>query len=289
MSDVRTERVTVNGVTLHTTLQGLEKSKGTPVVLCHGGPGGYDDLAPVADMIDDLGRVSRYDQRGSGQSDRRPPFDVSTFVDDLEALRAHWRIRKWVVGGHSWGASLALIYAARYPSKTRALIYISGTGLDPRWRTEYRRARLSRLTPEARSRHEELERSRAGATDSRRAAIARERQQLLTPTNYHNPDSAPAPPDDYDRLVNPEVNALVGADHERIVLHPRFLTRVAQLPMPGLVVHGASDPRPGWSAEAVARTMVQGEFVSLPEVGHYPWVEKPELLRSALRRFLRKL
>lgn len=285
MSDVKTERVTVNGVTLHTTRQG----KGTPVVFCHGGPGGYDDLAPVADMIDDICRVSRYDQRGSGRSDRRPPYDVATFVDDLEALRAHWRIRKWVVGGHSWGASLALIYAARYPSKTRALLYISGTGLDPRWRTEYRRARSSRLAPEARTRYEELERLRAGATDSRRQAIARERRQILAPTNYHDPDAAPEPPEGHDGLVNPEVNALVNEDHERIVLNLRFLTRVAQLPMPALVVHGASDPRPGWSAEAVARTVANGEFVSLPEVGHYPWVEKPELLRGALREFLRRL
>jgi|SaaInl4_135m_RNA_FD_contig_61_732778_length_2847_multi_6_in_0_out_0_2 proline iminopeptidase len=285
MGDVKTENIAVNGVTLHTARQG----KGKAIVLCHGGPGGYDDLGPVADMIDDLGSVRRYDQRGSGRSERRGPYDVSTFVDDLEALRARWRVRKWVVGGHSWGASLALVYAARYPSKTRALIYINGTGIDPRWRTEYRRARLTRLTSHARTRFEALERLRASATDSQRALIAHERQAILSPTNYHDPDAAPELTEEHDRLVNTEVNALVNEDHERIVLNPRFLTRVAQLPMPTLVVHGASDPRPAWSAEAVARTVAHGEFVSLPDVGHYPWVEKPELLRSALRGFLHKL
>jgi proline iminopeptidase len=240
-------------------------------------------------MLDDLGLVSRYDQRGSGRSERRGPYDVATFVDDLEALRARWRVRKWIVAGHSWGASLALIYAARYPSKTRALVYISGTGIDPRWRTEYRRARLIRLAPEGRARFEELDRLRANATDSQRASIARERQDILLPTNYHDPDAAPEAPDDHDRLVNSEVNALVNDDHERIISNPRFLTRVAQLRMPTLVVHGAGDPRPAWSAESVARTVANGEFVSLPDVGHYPWVEKPELLRAALRGFLAKV
>ncbi len=285
MSDPNTERVKVNGVTLHVTRQG----KGTPVVLCHGGPGGYDDLGPVAEMIDDIADVTRYDQRGSGRSDRRPPYDVATFVYDLEALRARWRIRKWVVGGHSWGASLALIYAARYPSRTRALLYISGTGLDPRWRTEYRRSRLARLSPEERTRYEQLSRMAAGATVRERGDIARERRQILEPTNYHDPLAMPDRREDHDQLINPDVNALVGEDHDRIALHPRFVTRVAQLPMPALVVHGASDPRPGWSAETVARTMADGAFVSLPEVGHYPWVERPELLRTALRQFLQAL
>ncbi len=285
MGDVKTESIAVNGVTLHTSRQG----KGTAIVLCHGGPGGYDDLGPVADMIDDLCQVHRYDQRGSGRSERRGPYDVATFVDDLEELRKRWRVRKWVVAGHSWGAALALVYAARYPSKTRALVYISGTGIDPRWRTEYRRARLTRLMPEARSRFEELSRMRASATASERALIARERQAILAPTNYHDADAAPEPDEDHDRLVNNEVNALLNDDHERIVLNPRFLTRVAQLPMPTLVAHGASDPRPAWSAESLARTVAKGEFISLPDVGHYPWLEKPELLRNALRAFLGRL
>ena len=182
---------------------------------------------------------------------------------------------------------MGLIYAARYPSRTRALLYISGTGLDPRWHTEYRRSRHARLSPEARTRYEQLQRLSAGATGDRREAIARERWHVLAPTNYHDPNAMPDPPEEHERLINTEVNALVGEDHERIVLNPRFVTRVAQLPMPALVVHGASDPRPGWSAETVARTMAKGEFVSLPEVGHYPWIEKPELLRDALRVFLR--
>jgi hypothetical protein len=57
--------VAVNGARLWTALQG----RGIPMVLCHGGPGGYDYLAPVAEMVGDDCLVLRYDQRGSGRSE----------------------------------------------------------------------------------------------------------------------------------------------------------------------------------------------------------------------------
>lgn len=75
----------INGVRLWTTVQG----KGIPMVLCHGGPGGYDYLSAIADTVSDLCQVVRYDQRGSGRSQPVGPYDVSTFVDDLEGLRKH--------------------------------------------------------------------------------------------------------------------------------------------------------------------------------------------------------
>jgi len=71
----------------------------------------YSGMAPVAEMVEDLALVHRYDQRGSGRSRSDGPFDVASFVADLEALRRHWRHDRWLVGGHSWGANLALFYA----------------------------------------------------------------------------------------------------------------------------------------------------------------------------------
>jgi len=52
---------------LWTSTQG----QGVPIVLNHGGPGGYDHLEPLAGLIDDVALVHRYDQRGSGRSSRR--------------------------------------------------------------------------------------------------------------------------------------------------------------------------------------------------------------------------
>ena len=82
----------INGAQLWTVVEG----EGTPMVLCHGGPSDYGYLAPIVDMISDLCRVVRYDQRGSGQSQAIGPYDVSTFVDDLEGLREHFNFERWV-------------------------------------------------------------------------------------------------------------------------------------------------------------------------------------------------
>ena len=132
----------INGIQLWTVVEG----EGKPMVLCHGGPGAYEYLAPVSDMTSDLCRVVRYDQRGSGRSQAVGPYDVSTFVDDLEGLREHFNFERWIVGGHSWGACLALAYAVRFPVRTIAVLHIAGTGIDPQWQEEYRENRLNALS-----------------------------------------------------------------------------------------------------------------------------------------------
>ena len=129
-----TEIVHLPSYSLWTATQG----SGPELVCCHGGPGLWDYLEPVAEMLDDLVTVYRYDQRSCGRSTGRPPYDVATAVSDLEALREHWQISQWMVLGHSWGATLALAYALAHPYRVRALIYLSGTGIDFSWKTEYK-------------------------------------------------------------------------------------------------------------------------------------------------------
>src|ERR1700712_4585985 len=98
---------------------------GPPVVLCHGGPGLWDYLEPLAALIEDQFTVVRFDQRGCGRSDGGGPFTLAQATDDLDQLRAALGVQRWGVVGHSWGAELALRYAARYPAQTDAVVYIA--------------------------------------------------------------------------------------------------------------------------------------------------------------------
>jgi pimeloyl-ACP methyl ester carboxylesterase len=91
--NVREEAVAVRGATLWTVTTGQGSDA---VVLCHGGPGLSDNLEPVASMIDDLAVIHRFDQRGGGRSTGSPPFVVSNFIEDLEALRVHWQHDSWI-------------------------------------------------------------------------------------------------------------------------------------------------------------------------------------------------
>ncbi len=135
--------VTFDTVKLWTITQG----KGLPVMLCNGGPGYCDYLAPVAAMIDDLVQVHRWEQRGCGRSAAIPPYDHATCLADLERLREYSGYERWIIGGHSWGADLALDYATTYPHRVLALIYLAGTGISQDWWPEFRQAQQERSEP----------------------------------------------------------------------------------------------------------------------------------------------
>ena len=123
----QTQFVPVGAATLWTQTSG----QGWPLVLCHGGPGMSDNLEPLARMVDDLMTVHRFDQRACGRSTGVGEGQtIVGAVADLEALRAHWGHRRWLVGGHSWGATLALGYALAHPGRVTGLLYLSGPGLD---------------------------------------------------------------------------------------------------------------------------------------------------------------
>jgi len=127
--------ISSDGARLWTVAQGT----GAPIVFCNGGPGCCDYLAPVAAMLDDIAQVIRFEQRGCGRSDHAPPYSVETCLDDLEAIRQHYRIERWFIGGHSWGADLALAYALHYPQHVHGLICIAGGRVhnDREWHRIY--------------------------------------------------------------------------------------------------------------------------------------------------------
>lgn len=110
-------------------------------MLCNGGAGCCDYLEPVAQMLDDITKVIRFEQRGCGRSDPTPPYDIETCLADLENIRNYYDVERWIIGGHSWGADLALLYALEHTSRVAGLICISGGRIhnDREWHKEYER------------------------------------------------------------------------------------------------------------------------------------------------------
>lgn len=100
-------------------------AEGLPVVFLHGGPGG-GTVADYRRFFDPASyRIVLFDQRGSGQSTPHASLEENTtwhLVADIERLREHLGIDKWVVFGGSWGSTLALAYAQRHAERVRALV-----------------------------------------------------------------------------------------------------------------------------------------------------------------------
>lgn len=98
---------------------------GLPVVVIHGGPGAgcSDQMRRFFDP--EHYRIILYDQRGAGQSEPHAETNNNTseaLVDDLEQLRQHLKIDRWVLFGGSWGSTLALLYAEVYPAQVSAMV-----------------------------------------------------------------------------------------------------------------------------------------------------------------------
>jgi proline iminopeptidase len=98
---------------------------GRPVVFLHGGPGA--GLSPKNRRYFDPAfyRIILFDQRGAGRS--RPHAELAdnttwTLVDDIEKLRVHRGVERWLVYGGSWGSTLALAYAQAHPARCLGLI-----------------------------------------------------------------------------------------------------------------------------------------------------------------------
>lgn len=81
-------------------------------------------------MIDDMANIIRFEQRACGGSTIDYNCDINTTISDLEHIRKFYGILKWTIGGHSGGANLALAYALKYSENTKALLYISGNGIQ---------------------------------------------------------------------------------------------------------------------------------------------------------------
>jgi proline iminopeptidase len=99
--------------------------KGKPAVFLHGGPGGGTDAKQRRYFDPKKYRIVLFDQRGCGRS--RPHaslVDNTTWhlVSDIEALREHLGIERWLVFGGSWGSTLALAYAQTHPQRVSELV-----------------------------------------------------------------------------------------------------------------------------------------------------------------------
>jgi len=113
--------------------------KGKPAVFLHGGPGGGTDPKMRRFFDPKRYRIVLFDQRGCGKS--RPHaslVDNTTWhlVDDMEAVRKHLGIDQWLVFGGSWGSTLALAYAQKYPEAVTALV-LRGIFLLRKWELEW--------------------------------------------------------------------------------------------------------------------------------------------------------
>ncbi|MCK9529182.1 MAG: prolyl aminopeptidase [Gammaproteobacteria bacterium] len=99
--------------------------QGLPVVFVHGGPGAGCEPWHRRFFDPARYRIVLFDQRGCGRSVPHASLEANTTQDlvaDMERIREHLGIERWVVFGGSWGSTLGLVYAETHPERVLALV-----------------------------------------------------------------------------------------------------------------------------------------------------------------------
>lgn len=99
--------------------------EGIPVLFVHGGPGGGCSPKHRCFFDPTVYRIILFDQRGCGRSTPHAELkgnNTDALIADIEKLREFLGIEKWVLFGGSWGSTLSLVYAERFPERVLGLI-----------------------------------------------------------------------------------------------------------------------------------------------------------------------
>ncbi len=99
--------------------------QGAPVLFLHGGPGSSTNPGHRRFFDPSFYRIVLFDQRGCGRSTPSGEIRANTTADlleDIERLRQHLGVERWLLFGGSWGSTLALAYAQAHPQRVRGLV-----------------------------------------------------------------------------------------------------------------------------------------------------------------------
>ena len=285
---------------------------GKPAVFLHGGPGG--GCTPGHRRLFDPARyrVLLFDQRGCGRSlphaaDHDTSLATNTtqhLIADIEALREHLGVERWLVWGGSWGSTLAFAYAQRHPHRVTEMVHVAVTNTTPA-EVDWLYGGLVRCFPAEWERYRGHVGAPAEATGSELAAAY---DRLL-----NDPD--PAVRIDAAREWSTWEDAVVSLDADRrpdsrFAEDPRFELAFARLcahyfsrhaflhagelvanagalrGIPGVLVHGQLDlGSPLVTAWRMARAWPDAELRVIPGAGHASGPGMGEAIVEALDRF----
>ena len=269
-----------------TRLAYRRRGDGRPLIFLPGGP------MQASAYVGDLGGLTRLhpmvllDLRGTGQSSA--PAEPTSYrcdrqVEDVEALRRHLGLDRLDLAGHSAGATLALLYAVRYPEHIGRLVLITPSprpvGIEVTDADRRQIANLRRDEPWFARAYAAFERIWAGdATDAN--------WQDIAPFSYGRWDADAQ--SQYTRQAA-EQNAEAAAQYYASGAFDSAVVRsaLARLLVPVLLVAGEYDVGlPPERAAEYARLFPHAETVVQPRAGHFPWLDDPVRFADSVLRFL---
>ena len=264
------------------------------LVYVHGGPGG--NFRGNGTEMDRLARgrtLVMYDQRGSGRSDvitDAKRLTAAHHLRDLEAIRKHFKRKRVTLIGLSWGAGLALLYAAEHPANVKGLLLISPMPLTKQSMTERLSHMASVWGPEGTARAKRIREELRTADDAKAHDLCREASELVFRAYLLNPT-----PDALARAAM-RCDIPAAAIRNRPIVEQATLASIGDwdfrsmaksIRVPTLILEGAETTVPLAPTREWATAISNARLMLIPRAGHELFLDQPEAFMNAAETFLR--
>lgn len=244
------------------------------VAVVHGGPGAAGEMAPVAKELAKLrGVLEPLQTKGS----------VEGQIEELKTVLKENAELPVTLIGHSWGAWLSLMFAARHPTFVAKLILVSCGPLEEKYTEKLLETRLKRLREKERAEFQAAIKALNDPTfQGKDAALAR-LGDLAGETDSYDPlpDAAIEP----IHFGSGDMFDNVWKEASKLRKEGKLLECAGQVACPVTAIHGDYDPHPAEGVnEPLTHVLKAFRFILLPNCGHTPWLEKQA--REAFYRVL---
>jgi proline iminopeptidase len=272
----------VNGTKLWISVHG----QGEPVVVLHGGPGlNHSYFKPHLAALEKNFSVIYYDQRACGQSliPGEDSITMKLFVDDLEAIRKKFNIKKLNLLAHSWGAVLAAHYALTYPDNISKLVVSNPAMLSREYDEALAKRIKDRTTPE-----DSVARANLLASNSISIKQYEDFFMLSFKGSAYNPKNLVNLnlnlPDNFIEANKALFTGLMKDDLHSLNLY----NSLGKLSFPVLIIHGEADIIPEMSIERLKTSLPNAHVIVFEKSGHFPFIEQTKKFNAVTISFFKE-
>jgi pimeloyl-ACP methyl ester carboxylesterase len=247
------------------------------VLLLHGGPGlSFNCLDDLFEELLPGYRVAMYQQRSLPPSTTEGPFTVERHVTDLISVLDALEWRRAFVIGHSWGGYLMLAAAAKHPGRFIAALGVDSIGaVGDGGIADFEKAMLDRTPEDSRARADELDHRAMAGLGTEEEAL--EAMRLIWPAYFSSPEKAPPMPE-----VRTSVEGYSEALDSMLAGMGALAVALPTVPVPILFLYGTESPIPATASLDIAAAMPYAQAQAIEGAGHFPWIERPGVVRAAL-------
>jgi proline iminopeptidase len=254
----------------------------TPLVCVNGGLlFDHNLLWPALAPLAERRQLILYDQRGRGAS-QIPPGPRGARIEhdagDLVAIREAIGLSQWDVLGHSWGGGLAMLATERDRPAVRRLVLVDSVGPVGNWQENLLRDALPRLDAGDRAVLEHIDQRALLAPDP---GVHSAYSRAMYPAWFADTSLAEmfSPPRSESQTGAAVASQLRGGGYD-------WSNLLRSVLVPTLVIHGERDLLPVSVAREIVATLGNARLEIIPDAGHMPFWESPELFFTLIESFL---